>query len=37
MFVLVTHANKKDIKWLREWALFFALIGGMMTAVVWPL
>lgn len=36
MFALVTLANKKDIKWLREWALFFALIGGMMTAVVWP-
>lgn len=37
MLILNTLAGKKDIKWLREWALFFALTGGMLTAVAWPL
>ena len=36
MLILATMADKKNIKWLREWALFFALIGGMLVAVVWP-
>lgn len=36
MAVLGTYADKRNIKWLREWNLFFALIGGMMAAVVWP-
>lgn len=36
MLILGGMADKKNIKWLREWALFFALIGGMLVAVVWP-
>ncbi len=36
MLILGTTADKKNIKWLREWALFFALMGGMLVAVVWP-
>lgn len=33
MFVLNTIAEKNQIKWLREWALFFALFGGMLVGV----
>jgi hypothetical protein len=33
MLVVNTYAEKKNIKWLREWALFFALMGGMLVAV----
>ena len=36
MMALNLIADRKNLKWLREWALFFALIGGMMIAVVWP-
>jgi len=36
MLILGSMADKKNIKWLREWALFFALIGGMLVAVAWP-
>lgn len=36
MFILNTIAEKQDLKWLREWALFFALFGGMLAAVAWP-
>ena len=36
MFVLSKIADGKNIKWLREWALFFALVGGMLVAVAWP-
>ncbi|MDR1044339.1 MAG: DUF5058 family protein [Candidatus Adiutrix sp.] len=36
MLVLNRIADSRNIKWLREWALFFALIGGMMAAVLWP-
>ncbi|MDO4786424.1 MAG: DUF5058 family protein [Fretibacterium sp.] len=36
MLILSPIADKKNIKWLREWALFFALMGGMLTAVLWP-
>ncbi|MDR1921154.1 MAG: DUF5058 family protein [Candidatus Adiutrix sp.] len=35
MMVLNKLADLKNIKWLREWALFFALLGGMTAAVVW--
>lgn len=34
MLVLAPLANKKDIKWLKEWALAFALFGGMIVAVI---
>ncbi|NLL36205.1 MAG: DUF5058 family protein [Fretibacterium sp.] len=37
MLVLSPLADKRDIKWLKEWALFFALMGGMLVAVFWPL
>jgi len=36
MLVLSVIGDKKKIKWLGEWSLFFALMGGMMTAVYWP-
>lgn len=36
MLVLNYIADSKNIKWLREWALFFALVGGMAAAVLWP-
>jgi hypothetical protein len=36
MAVLNYIADSRNIKWLREWNLFFALIGGMLAAVVWP-
>lgn len=36
MLILGTMADRKNIKWLREWCLFFALMGGMLAAVVWP-
>lgn len=36
MLVLNMIADKKNLKWLREWSLFFALFGGMLVAVVWP-
>lgn len=36
MMILSLIADKKDLKWLREWALFFALFGGMFAAVAWP-
>jgi len=35
MLALGTLADKKDIKWLREWALFFALFGGMFAGVIY--
>ncbi|MCF0140986.1 MAG: DUF5058 family protein [Mogibacterium sp.] len=35
MFVLNTIANKKDIKWLKEWALTITIVAAMViTAVV---
>ena len=37
LLVLSPLADSRDIKWLKEWALFFALMGGMLVAVVWPL
>lgn len=37
MLIVNMIANKKDVKWLREWALFFALVGGMLVAVAWPI
>ena len=36
MMILSPLADKKNIKWLREWCLFFALMGGMLVAVFWP-
>lgn len=36
MLAVNTIANKKNSKWMREWALFFALMGGMLVAVAWP-
>jgi hypothetical protein len=36
MAVLSPMADKKNIKWLKEWSLFFALFGGMFAAVLWP-
>ena len=36
MLVLNMIADKRDLKWVREWALFFALFGGMLVAVIWP-
>ncbi|MDL2314364.1 DUF5058 family protein [Desulfovibrio sp. OttesenSCG-928-C14] len=33
MFILNSIAEKRNIKWLREWALFFALFGGMFAGV----
>jgi hypothetical protein len=36
MLVLNMIADKKNLKLLREWSLFFALFGGMLVAVVWP-
>ena len=36
MLILGPLADRKNIKWLREWALFFALMGGMLVAVLWP-
>ena len=34
--ILSPMADRKNIKWLKEWCLFFALFGGMFVAVVWP-
>lgn len=31
MLVLNMIADKRDLKWVREWSLFFALFGGMMA------
>lgn len=36
MLILGPLADRKNIKWLREWALFFALMGGMLVVVLWP-
>lgn len=36
MLILSRIGDSKNIKWLSEWSLFFALIGGMMVAVLWP-
>lgn len=36
MLALSTLADKKDIQWLKEWALAFALIGGMVIVSVVP-
>lgn len=36
MLILNMIADKKDLKWVREWSLFFALFGGMLVAVIWP-
>lgn len=35
MMVLTLIADKKDLRWIREWALFFALFGGMIVASLW--
>lgn len=34
MLVLAPVAEKKEIKWLKEWALTFALFGGMLVAAL---
>ena len=34
MLVLSPLAEKKQIKWLKEWALTFALFGGMLIAAI---
>ncbi|MDR1730635.1 MAG: DUF5058 family protein [Synergistaceae bacterium] len=36
MLLLSPLADRKKIKWLREWALFFALFGGTLVAALWP-
>ena len=36
MLLLSPYADAKNIKWLKEWVLFFALVGGLVAAVVWP-
>lgn len=36
MLVLSLIGDSKNIKWLAEWSLFFALMGGMIIAVLWP-
>ena len=36
MLILNMIADKKALKWVREWSLFFALFGGMLVAVIWP-
>ena len=36
MLILNMIADKKALKWVREWSLFFALFGGMLVAVSWP-
>lgn len=36
MLILSPIADKKNIKWLREWALAFSLLGGMIIAGVVP-
>ncbi|MDR1979096.1 MAG: DUF5058 family protein [Synergistaceae bacterium] len=36
MLILSPLADKRNIKWLKEWSLFFALLGGMLIAVAWP-
>jgi len=36
MLILSPIAEKKNIKWLKEWALAFALFGGMIIAGVVP-
>lgn len=33
MLVLMPLAEKKNIRWLKEWALAFSLFGGMLVAV----
>ena len=37
MFILQTLCEKKQIAWLREWALTFAILGGMIITAVIPL
>lgn len=34
MVILSPLADKKDIKWLKEWGLAIALFGGMIVAVI---
>ena len=34
MLILSPLADKKGIKWLKEWALTFALFGGMLIAAI---
>lgn len=34
MLVLSPLADKKEIKWLKEWAMAIALFGGMIVAVI---
>ncbi len=34
MLILAPLANKKEIKWLKEWSLAFALFGGMIVAII---
>lgn len=34
MLVLSPLADKKDIKWLKEWVLAIALFGGMFVAII---
>lgn len=34
MLILSPIADKKDITWLKEWSLTFALFGGMLVAVL---
>ena len=36
MLVLKMIADKRALKWVREWSLFFALFCGMMVAVMCP-
>ena len=37
MFVLQTICRKKNLQWLREWALTFALLGSILITAVLPL
>lgn len=34
MLILAPISEKKNIKWLKEWVLTFALFGGMLIAVI---
>ncbi len=34
MLILSPLADKKDIKWLKEWVLAIALFGGMIIAAI---
>jgi uncharacterized membrane protein len=34
MAILLTIANKKNIQWMKEWALTISILGGMIITAL---